>query len=61
MRKIQDQLIKNILTQWDIEEENQKILSMFDEKPFNPDAKQKRKTRKDQASKRSKTFLFIWW
>ena len=35
MKKIQDQLMKNILTQWDIEEENQKILSVFSEKPPN--------------------------
>ena len=35
MKKIQDQLIKNLLTQWDIEEKNWKILNMFDEKPLN--------------------------
>ena len=35
MRKIQDWLIKNFLTQWNIEEENQKILNMFDKKPPN--------------------------
>ena len=35
MRKIQDQLMKNLLTQWDTEEENHKILSVFDEKPPN--------------------------
>ena len=35
MKKIQNQLMKNLLTQWDTEEENQKILSMFGEKPFN--------------------------
>ena len=35
MRKIQDQLMKNLLTQWDVEEENRKILSVFSEKPPN--------------------------
>ena len=35
IRKIQDQLIKNFLTQWYTEEENRKILSMFGEKLFN--------------------------
>ena len=32
MRKIQNQLMKNFLTQWDTEEENQKILSVFGKK-----------------------------
>ena len=31
MKKIWDWLIKMLLTQWDIEEENQKILSIFSE------------------------------
>ena len=35
MRKIQNQSIKNFLTQWDTEEENRKILNIFDEKPSN--------------------------
>ena len=35
IRKIQDQLINNFLIQWDTEEENQKILSMFGEKSSN--------------------------
>ena len=29
MRKIQDQSMKNLLIQWDIEEENRKIISIF--------------------------------
>ena len=37
IKKIQDQLMKNFLIYWDIEEENQKILSIFDEKLSNPD------------------------
>ena len=47
MRKIRDWLIKNLLTQWDIEEENQKILSVFVEKPLNLDGRREKKTRKD--------------
>ena len=35
MRKIQDQLMNNLLTQWDTKEENRKILSMFGKKPPN--------------------------
>ena len=35
IRKIRDRLTKNLLTQWDTEEENQKILSVFGEKPPN--------------------------
>ena len=35
MKKIQDQSIKNFLIQWDIEEENHKILCVFDEKSPN--------------------------
>ena len=35
MRKIQDQLIKNLLIQWNIEEENRKILKIFGEKSSN--------------------------
>ena len=35
MRKIRDRSMKNLLTQWNIEEENQKILNMFDKKPPN--------------------------
>ena len=35
IKKIQNRLIKNLLTQWDTEEENQKILSVFGEKLFN--------------------------
>ena len=57
MKKIQDQLIKNLLTQWDIEEENQKILSVFGEKSPNPNGRRGRKTGKDQAIERSKTSL----
>ena len=57
MRKIRDQLMKNLLTQWDTEEENQKILSVFGEKPPNPDGRRGRKTGKDQAIERSKTSL----
>ena len=35
IRKIRNQLMKNLLIQWDTEEENQKILSMFGKKPPN--------------------------
>ena len=38
--------MKNLLTQWDTKEENQKILNMFGEKPSNPDGRQGRKTGK---------------
>ena len=41
----------------DIEEENQKILSMFGDKPPNPDGRRGRKTGKNQAIERSKIFL----
>ena len=61
IRKIQDRLMKNLLTQWDTEEENRKILSVFGEKPPNPGRRQKRKTGKDQVEERSKTFLLAWW
>ena len=44
MRKIRDRSMKNLLTQWDTEEENRKILSVFGEKPPNPDRKRGRKT-----------------
>ena len=57
MEKIQDQLIKNLLIQEDIEDENQKILSIFSQKPPNPIGRQKKKTRKDEAGERFKTFL----
>ena len=57
MRKIRDRSMKNLLTQWDTEEENQKILSVFGEKPPNPDGRRGRKTGKDQAIERSNTFL----
>ena len=36
MRKIQDRLMKNLLTQWDTEEENRKLLSVFGEKTSQP-------------------------
>ena len=61
MRKIRDRSMKNLLTQWDTEEENQKILSVFGEKPPNSDGRQKKKTGKDQAGERSKTSLLAWW
>ena len=35
IKKIWDWSIKNLLTLWDTEEENQKILNMFGEKPLN--------------------------
>ena len=57
MRKIQDRSMKNLLTQWDIKEENQKILSVFGEKPPNLDGRWGRKTGKNQVIKRSKTSL----
>ena len=57
MKKIQDQLMKNLLTQWDTKEENQKILSVFGKKPPNPGRRRGRKTGKDQVGKRFKTFL----
>ena len=59
IKKIQDRSIKNLLTQWDIEKENQKILSVFGEKLHNLGKKQGRKTGKDQVRKRFKTFLFV--
>ena len=61
MKKTRDQLIKNLLTQWDIKEENQKILSVFGEKPPNLDGRRERKTGKGQAGERSKTSLLAWW
>ena len=61
IRKIQNQLIKNLLTQWDTEEENQKILSVFDEKSSNPGGRQRKKTGKNQVRERSKTSFFAWW
>ena len=57
MRKIQDQSIKNFLTQWDTEEENWKILSVFGEKLPNPNKKQRKKTGKDQVIEKFKAFL----
>ena len=36
MRKIRNRLIKNLLTQWDTEEKNQKILSVFGKKTSQP-------------------------
>ena len=59
--KIQDGSTKNLLTQWDTEEENRKILTVFGEKPPNLDGRWRRKTGKDQAIKRSKTSLPTWW
>ena len=35
MKKMQDQSMKNLLTWWDIKDENQKILSVFSEKSPN--------------------------
>ena len=58
MKKIQDQLIKNLLTQWDTKEENSKILSVIGDKPLNFGGRQKRKIGKDQIEERSITFLF---
>ena len=49
--------MKNLLTQWDTKEKNQKILNMFGEKPPNLDKKRGRKTKKDQVGERSKIFL----
>ena len=46
MKKIRDQLIKNLLIQWDTEEENRKILNVFGKKPPNPDGKRGKKTGK---------------
>ena len=57
MKKIRNWLIKNLLTQWNTEEENRKILSVFSKKLPNPDRKRGRKTGKDQAEERFKTFL----
>ena len=59
MRKIQDQLMKNLLTHWGTEEKNRKILSMFGQKLLNLQVRYflERKPRRDQAEKRSKTFL----
>ena len=60
MRKIRDRSMKNLLTQWDIEEENRKIISVFGEKPPNLGGRWRRKTRKNQAEKRFKTSLLAW-
>ena len=60
MKKIRDQLMKNLLIQWDTEEENQKILSVFGEKQPNPDERRGRKTGKDKAKEKFKTFLLTW-
>ena len=62
IKKIQDQLMKNLLTQWKIEEENQKILSVFGEKLLNLQAGYflGRKLRKNQAKERFRTFLLTW-
>ena len=60
MKKIRDWSMKNLLTQRDIEEENRKILIVFGEKPSNSSGKQGKKTGKDQAEERSKTFLLAW-
>ena len=48
--------MKNLLTQWDTEKENQKILSVFGEKSSNLDGRRRRKTGKDQAGEKFKTF-----
>ena len=52
--------MKNLLTHWDSEEENRKILSVFGKKPPNLDRRREKKTGKDQAEERSKTFLLAW-
>ena len=57
MKKIRDRLMKNFLTQWDTEKENQKILNMFGEKLSNSDRRQERKTGKDEVIEKSKTSL----
>ena len=44
MKKIQDQSMKNLLTLWDIEEANQKILNVFGEKLLNLDRRRGMKT-----------------
>ena len=89
MSKIRNRSIKNLLTQWDIEEENQKTdevsrwksdptgliknlptqtggggkkpNNQLNEKLSIPNGKWGRKTGKDQAEERSKTFLLAWW
>ena len=45
MKKIRDQLMKNLLIQWDTEEENRKILSMFGKKPSTLVGNLRRKTK----------------
>ena len=50
MRKLRDQLRKNLLTQWDTKKENQKILIVFDKKPPNPDKRRRKKI--ERLSKR---------
>ena len=46
---------------WEMGKQNRKILSVFSEKFPNPDGRKKRKTGKDQAKERFKTFLLAWW
>ena len=46
MRKIWDRSMKNLPTQWDTEEENRKILSVFSEKFLNLNGRRKKKTGK---------------
>ena len=55
--------MKNLLTKWGTEEENKKILSVFDEKPSNLQIEYflERKPRNDQAGKRSRSFLSACW
>ena len=38
-----------------------KLNNQLNKKPPNPNGKWRRKTRKDQAEKRSKTFFLAWW
>ena len=51
MRKIQDQSMKNLLIQWDTEEENQKILSMFGKKTSQPWRETEEENRKGSSNR----------
>ena len=59
IKKIRDQLMKNLLTQWDTEKENQKILSVFDKKPPNPGGKWRRKPEKIKQKRSLRLFYLL--
>ena len=49
--------MKTLLIQYNTKEENQKILCVFSEKPLNFARRRRKKTKKNQAERRFKTFL----